>query len=85
MDKAMHLLAMELNLEKGLLALRVANSVVERKTQATMQSEVQTKELRKIGNLPLSHRLKVGNPRRMRTRKAASQLAPVQILQTRTG
>ena len=51
-DKAMHLLAMEINLEKCLLELTVANSVVERKTWATMQSEVQTKELRKIGNLP---------------------------------
>ena len=51
-DKAMHLLAMELNLEKGSLELTVANAVVERKTRAAMQSEVRTEELRKICNLP---------------------------------
>jgi len=48
MDNAMHLLAMELNLEKGLLDLMVANAVVERKTWAAMQYEVQTEELLKI-------------------------------------
>ena len=52
MNKAMHLLAMELNLEKCLLELTVANSVVESKTRATMQSEVQTEKLWKIGNIP---------------------------------
>ena len=43
---------MELNLEKGLLELTVASSVVERKTTATMQYEVQTEIRRKIGILP---------------------------------
>ena len=43
MDKAMHLLAKELNLEKGLLELTVANAIVERKTRAAVQSEVQTR------------------------------------------
>ena len=42
MDKAVHLLATEINLEKGLMDLMVANAVVERKTWAAMQSEVQT-------------------------------------------
>ena len=37
-DNAMHLLAMELHLEKGSLEHTVANAVAERKTRATMQS-----------------------------------------------
>ena len=51
-DKAMNLLAMELNLEKSSLDFTVANAVVKQKTRAAMQSEVRTEELRKIGNLP---------------------------------
>ena len=39
-DKAMHLLARELNLVTGSLELMVANAVVERKARAAMQSEV---------------------------------------------
>ncbi len=47
-NKAMYLLAIELNLEKGSLELTVANAVVESKTQAAIQSEVQTKDPQKI-------------------------------------
>ena len=47
-DKAMRLLAIELNLEKGSLELTVANVIAERKTQAAMQYQVQTKVLQKI-------------------------------------
>ena len=47
-DKAMHLLATELNLKKGPMDLMVANAVAERKTRAAMQSEVQTEGLQKI-------------------------------------
>ena len=50
----MHLLAMELNLKKGLMDLMVANAVFERKAWAAMQYEVQTKGLQKIGILPTS-------------------------------
>ena len=39
-NKAMHLLAIELNLEKGTLEHTIANAVAERRTRATMQSEV---------------------------------------------
>ena len=60
MEKAMHLLAMELNLKKGLMDLMVANAVVERKTRAAMQSEVRTKGLRKIGILPPSQQTQGG-------------------------
>ena len=52
MDKAMHLLAMELNLKKGSMDLMVANTVFERKTRAAMQHEAQTEGLQKIGILP---------------------------------
>ena len=52
MNKAMHLLAIELNLERGSLELTVANAVTERRIRATMQPEVQTEELRKIRDLP---------------------------------
>ena len=49
----MHLLAIELKLERYSLGLTVANAVAKRRIRAAMQSEVQTKELRKIRNLPL--------------------------------
>ena len=39
-DKAMHLLAMELDLKKGSMHLMVANAVAKRKTRAAMQYEV---------------------------------------------
>ena len=54
MDKAVHLLAMELNLKKGSMDLLMANFVVKRKTKAAMQYEMQTESLRKIGILPTS-------------------------------
>ena len=56
-DKAIHLLAIELNLEKGSLKLTVANSVAKRKVRAAMPYEVQTaqtKLLREFGILPTS-------------------------------
>ena len=59
-DKAMHLLAMELNLKKGSMDLMVANTVVERKTRAAMQYEVQTEGLRKIGILSTSQQTQGG-------------------------
>ena len=62
-NKAMHLLAIELNLERGLLELTVANTVTERRIRATMQSEVQTEELRKIRNLPPLPQAKGGKPK----------------------
>ena len=51
MDKAVHLLAMELNLKEGLMKLLVASSVVECKTKAAMQYEMQTESWWKIGIL----------------------------------
>ena len=60
MDKAMHLLAMKINLEKGSMDLMVANAIVERKTQAAMQYDVQTKGLQKIGILPTSQQTQGG-------------------------
>ena len=60
MDKAMHLLAMELNLKKGLMDLLVANAVVKRNTWSAMQHEVQTEGLRKIGILPTSKQTQGG-------------------------
>ena len=48
----MHLLVIELKLEKGSLELTVENAVTKRRIRATMQSELQTEELRKIRNLP---------------------------------
>ena len=59
----MHLLATELNLKKGSMDLMVANAVVERKTRATMQSEVRTKELRKSRNLPHFPQDQKGKPK----------------------
>ena len=59
-DKPMHLLAMELNLEKGLLDLTVANTVVERKTRDAMQHDVQTEGLQKIGILTTSQQTQGG-------------------------
>ena len=41
MDKALQLLAEELNLEKGLLAHMMANTAAERRTRAVMQCEEQ--------------------------------------------
>ena len=60
MDKAMHLLAMELKLKEGSMDLLVANAVVRRKTRAAMQHEVQTKGLQKIGILPTSQQTQGG-------------------------
>jgi len=62
-NKAMHLLAIELNLEKGTLELTIANAVTERRTRATMQSEVQTEEVRKSRNLPPFPQAKKGKPK----------------------
>ena len=62
-NKAMHLMAMELNLKKGSMDLMVANAVVERKTRVTMQSEVQTKGLRKICILPSSQQTQGWKPK----------------------
>ncbi len=42
MNKAMHLLAIELNPERCSLELTVANTVAKRRRKATMQSKVQT-------------------------------------------
>ena len=42
MDKAVHLLAMELNLKRVSMDLMVANTVFKCKTRAAMQNEVQT-------------------------------------------
>ena len=39
----------------------------------------------RLVSYPLPNRLKVGKPKKMRTRKVASQLATVQDSQTRTG
>ena len=64
MNKAMHLLAMEPNLKQGSMDLMVANAVVERKTQATMQSEVQTEGLGKIVILPPSPQTQGGESKR---------------------
>ena len=54
MDKALHLLAMELNLEKGLMGHIMANTAAECRTRAAMQLDMQTKILQKIGILPTS-------------------------------
>ena len=53
-DKALHLLAMELNLEKGLMGQMMANTAAKRRTRAAMQLDMQTKILQKIGILPTS-------------------------------
>ena len=84
-NKAMHLLAIELNLEKGMLDLTIANAIDKHRTRVTMKSEVRTEELQKSRNLPLSHRLKRGNPKKIWTGKAASQPTTVQGVPTRTG
>ena len=39
-NKAMHLLAMELNLEKGFLAHMMANTAAERRNWSTMQYDM---------------------------------------------
>ena len=52
-DKAMHLLAMELNLEKGSLAHMMANTAAERRTQAAMRYDMQTNILQRIGISPI--------------------------------
>ena len=54
MDKAMHLLAMEINLKKGLMAHMMANAAAERRMRAAMQFDVQTKILQKFGIVPTS-------------------------------
>ena len=54
-DKALHLLATELNLEKGSLAHMMANTAAERRIRAAMQYDMQTKILQKIGISPTSH------------------------------
>ena len=62
-NKAMHLLAIELNLEKGTLEHTIANAVAKHRTRATMQSEVQTEELRKSRNLPPFPQAQKGKPK----------------------
>ena len=59
-DKAMHLLAMELNLEKGSLAHMMANTDAKRRTWSAMQYDMQTKILQKIGILPTSQQTQDG-------------------------
>jgi hypothetical protein len=53
-DKALHLLAMELNLEKGLMGHMMANAAAKRRIRAAMQFDMQTKILQKINILPTS-------------------------------
>ena len=59
-DKAMHLLAMQLILKKGLMAHMMANAAAERRMQAAMQFDMQTKILQKIGSIPTSQQTQVG-------------------------
>jgi hypothetical protein len=47
-DKALQLLAEELNIEKGSMAHMMANSAAQRRTKAAMQFDMQTKILQKI-------------------------------------
>ena len=54
MDKALHLLATELNLKKGSLAHMMANTSAKRRIRAAMQYDMQTKILQKIGIPPTS-------------------------------
>ena len=61
-NKAMHLLAIELNLERCFLELTVANAIAKRRIMATMQSEVRTKERQKIRNLPPLPQAQEGKP-----------------------
>jgi oligoribonuclease (3'-5' exoribonuclease) len=53
-DKALHLLATELNLERGSLAHMMANTAAERRIWAAMQYDVHTKILKKISISPTS-------------------------------
>ena len=46
-DKAMYLLAMELNLKKGSMGHMMANTAAERRTRAAMQYDMQTKNCEK--------------------------------------
>ena len=50
MDKALQLLAVELNLERGLLAHMMANTAAQRRTRAAMQCDMQNKILQKIAS-----------------------------------
>jgi hypothetical protein len=62
-DKAIHLLSMEINLKKGSVELTVANSIAERKVRAAMPYKVQTvqtKILQKFGILPNSQQTQGG-------------------------
>ena len=68
-NKAMHLLAIELNLEKGTLEHTIANAVAKRSTSEPMQSEVQTEELLKSRNLPPFPQAQKGKPKEDLDRK----------------
>jgi hypothetical protein len=49
-DKALQLLAVELNLKRGSLAHMMANTAAKRRTRAAMQCDMQTKILQKIAS-----------------------------------
>ena len=84
-NKAMHLLAIELNLEKGPLEHTLQTPLPNARQGTTCNLKCKLRNYGRSGIYPLSHRLKRGNPKKIRTGKAASQPTTVQGLLKWTG